>query len=316
MEQPILHASMKWRDWIQASRPRTLPLASACVMVGGAVAYKSIPVAETSQFWLPFVWILTTVLMLQVLSNWANDLGDFENGADDKTREDRAVASGRISTRSMKRAVIVLGGLTFAAGIGAVVFSLWESGDLRMVLLMIGLGVAAIAAAYRYTAGKNPYGYKGWGDAMVFLFFGWIGVLGSAYLLSQVWSWWWFFPATWTGCMSVLVLNLNNMRDQASDAASGKRTLVVAWGWSRAKFYHVVLFAVGWLSWWIFALYLDAGSWRGAGWIALINLVQLAHVRRVLSCEEPKLLDGELKKVALTTAVAALFFLLAQTGLR
>lgn len=307
---------MSLRDWIQAARPRTLPLASACVMVGGAVAYESLSTAETDQFWLPFTMVLATVMMLQVLSNWANDLGDFENGADDASREDRAVASGRISSKAMKRAAMVLGFMTFLTGLGTVFISLRDSGKFWIALSLIGLGIGAIAAAYRYTAGKNPYGYKGWGDAMVFLFFGWIGVLGSAYLLSHQWSWAWLGPATWSGCLSVMVLNLNNMRDQISDASSGKRTLVVAWGWSNAKIYHVILFFAGWLGWWVFALWIDAGSWRGMGWIAIINFVQLAHVWRVWKCEDPKLLDGELKKVALTTAVAALFFLMAQTGLK
>jgi 1,4-dihydroxy-2-naphthoate octaprenyltransferase len=115
--------------------------------------------------------------------------------------------------------------------------------------------------------------------------------------------------------MSVAVLNLNNMRDHASDAIAGKNTLVVRKGLTWAKRYHLVLFAVGWCSWWLYALVLDPGEWRGMGWIAVLNAVHLAHVFRVFNVSSPEELDPELKRVALSSAVAALFLLMAQTGL-
>jgi len=307
---------MSIKPWIQASRLRTLPLASACVMVGGALAFRSAEtdVLTAGRFWIVFAAVLFDVFLLQILSNWANDWGDFENGADGPERADRAVASGAISASAIKSAVKGLAALSFLMGVGAIVLALRGTDLLPAAAGILVLGIGAIAAAFKYTAGDNPYGYRGLGDVVVMVFFGWVGVCGSAFLLSHAWDWSWLLPATWCGALSVAVLNLNNMRDHVNDLLAGKRTLVVKWGWERAKIYHTVCVLGGWLAWWIFALVLEPGMWRGLGWLALINLVQGGHLLRVWRCDEPKNLDPELKKVALSTAVAALFMLLAQTG--
>ncbi len=307
---------VRMKSWIQASRLRTLPLATACVMVGGGVSFRlaSAQPLTAQRFGIVFASILMTVIFLQVLSNWANDWGDYENGADDASRTDRAVASGRISPESMKRAVKRLSALALASGVSAIALALWGTDLISAAWGVLVLGLLAIVAAFRYTAGANPYGYRGYGDVMVLVFFGWIGVGGTGFLLSHDWDWSWVLPATWCGALSTAVLNLNNMRDHVSDERTGKRTLVVQMGWRNAKVYHTACFFVGWICWWIFALYVEAGLWRGLGWIALINAVHAAHVVRVWGTEEPQALDGELKKVALSTAVAALFILLAQTG--
>jgi len=307
---------MSVKPWIHASRLRTLPLASACVMVGGALAFRSAEAEALTagRFWIVFASVLIDVFLLQILSNWANDWGDFENGADGPERADRAVASGAISASAMKTAVKGLAVVSFLMGIGAIALALRGTDLLPAAAGILLLGIGAIAAAFKYTAGDNPYGYKGLGDIVVMVFFGWVGVCGSAFLLSHAWDWSWLLPATWSGALSVAVLNLNNMRDHANDLLAGKRTLVVKWGWERAKVYHAVCILGGWLAWWVFALVLEPGMWRGLGWLALINLVQMGHLLRVWRCDEPQSLDPELKKVALSTAVAALFMLLAQTG--
>lgn len=302
--------------WIRASRLRTLPLASACVLVGGAVSFRSVAHDDLAQerFWLVFALVLLDVLLLQVVSNWANDWGDFEHGADDDRRTDRAVASGAISSETMRRGVMVLALVAFIMGVTAVVVAWQDSPWLTAAIGMIVLGGLAILAAIRYTAGSNPYGYLGLGDVMVLIFFGWVGVMGSAFMLTHAWSWTWLLPATWCGLLSTAVLNLNNMRDHEGDAGAGKRTLVVRMGWARAKWYHLACLAVGWAAWWVFAAVLEAGQWRGLEWLAAINAVHAAHAWRVWRCEVPADLDPELKKVALSTAVAALFMLLAQTA--
>ena len=178
---PALNGSIQ--AFLLASRLRTLPLASACVMVGAAVAYpRVIAINEsTGAFWRVFGLILLTVVLLQTLSNWANDLGDYENGADGADRTDRMVASGQLSLVVMKRAIVALGVLAFGCGFAAVGAAFWGTSLLVEVLAMVGLGVLAIGAAYRYTAGKNPYGYRGLGDLMVLVFFGWVGVGGTAF---------------------------------------------------------------------------------------------------------------------------------------
>lgn len=306
---------MNGRDWIEASRFRTLPLAAACVMVGAAVAYSSAqynPLAS-ERFWPVFAGILLTVFGLQVLSNWANDVGDFENGADGPNRTDRAVASGRISPKSMQRAVLVLAILVLFGGSSTVVMALHGTELLTSAIILILLGILGIVAAYRYTAGKNPYGYAGLGDAAVFVFFGWVGVAGTALLLSHTWSWTWVLPGTFTGALSVAVLNLNNMRDFKSDEAAGKRTLVVRMGWDMSKRYQVFCFALAWSAWWLFSLAVEPGQWRGGMWIFALSLLHLGHLVRVFQTSDPQALDPELKRVALSTALIALFLLLAQT---
>lgn len=285
-------------------------------MVGGGLAY---PVAHSGTeqndlFWTVFALVLMTVVLLQVLSNWSNDLGDFENGADGEERQDRMVASGQLSALAMRRAVKSLAAVAFVSGLAAVGVALWNYDALLEGAGMIGLGVLAIWAAYRYTAGANPYGYRGLGDLMVLVFFGWVGVMGTAYLLSGTLRPEWLLPATWCGLMSTAVLNLNNMRDHVKDEEAGKRTLVVAMGWERAKAYHAACFVVGWVAWWVFALWVEPGAWRGMGWLGILNAFHFTHAWRVWQCQEPAELDPELKRVALSTAVAALFILLAQTG--
>lgn len=285
-------------------------------MVGGALAYRGAfaESADMGAFWTVFGMVLSTVLLLQILSNWANDLGDFENGADGDDRADRMVASGRLTGAQMKRSIKWLGAVAFGTGVASVGFAMRQYDALMQALLMVGLGVLAIAAAYRYTAGENPYGYRGLGDLMVLVFFGWVGVGGTAFLLTGSFDWAWLLPGTWSGLLSTAVLNLNNMRDHVNDARTGKRTLVVAMGWERAKIYHSACFVVGWGAWWLFVAFVEPGLWRGMGWLAIINAFHLVHAWRVGRCEEPAELDPELKRIALSTAVAALFMLLAQTG--
>ena len=297
------------KDWIQAARLRTLPLASACVLMGAAVGFD--PAAGSGRFFEVFAGALVTVLLLQVLSNYANDLGDAENGADGPERADRAVASGRISRLAMKRAVYLLAVLALISGLGTVGWALRGKGMLGPALLIVAAGIAGIGAAYKYTAGKNPYGYRGLGDLAVMAFFGWIGVSGTAFLVSGTWSWAWLLPGTFTGAMSVAVLNLNNLRDHEKDAAAGKRTLVTRMGFNRAKRYHVVVLAVGWAALLAFTLGVEAGEWRGMMWIALIGLVHVKHAVGVVQTTDPAALDPELKRIALSTAVVAFFLFLA-----
>tara|TARA_B110000503_G_scaffold143642_1_gene246579 strand:+ start:4759 stop:5694 length:936 start_codon:yes stop_codon:yes gene_type:complete len=306
---------MNGRDWLDASRLRTLPLAAACVMVGGAVAFTDAQIdpAISDRFWPVFVGVLCTVFGLQILSNWANDLGDSENGADGPERLDRAVASGRISPQAMKQAVKGLGVVVLVSGVGTVMMALQGTELLLPAVVLILLGIAGMVAAYRYTAGKNPYGYVGLGDLAVFLFFGWIGVAGTAFLLSHTWTWAWLLPGTLTGALSVAVLNLNNMRDFKSDETAGKRTLVVRIGWKKARRYQAVCFILAWTSWWCFCLVIEPGQWRGSHWIFALSLLHVAHLIRVFQTTDPQALDPELKRVALSTALVALFLLLSQT---
>ena len=192
-----------------------------------------------------------------------------------------------------------------------------NEGDFSMIygaLILGGLGVLSILAALRYTIGRNAYGYKGLGDAYVMLFFGYIGVLGVAYLLSHSFQLSWLLPATFSGLMAAAVLNLNNLRDHENDALSGKNTLVVRLGFKKAKSYQVGIIITSWALLLVFLL--GAGElkeWRGGIWYVLIAFIHLKHVVFVMQNNDPKLLDPELKKISLTSFVVALFMILSVT---
>lgn len=302
------------RDFIQAARLRTLPLASACVLTGGALAGATGNVGFV-RFTPLFVGCLATVFLLQVLANFANDLGDFENGADraeGSERSDRAVASGRITAAQMKRAVGVTAALAFATGVATVLHAV---GDAWLTLLQwVGAGLVSIAAAYTYTAGQRPYGYSGLGDISVLVFFGFAGVAGTAALITGDFEPLWLLPSATIGLLSVGVLNLNNLRDHLSDAATGKHTLVVRMGFRNGKIYHAALLIGAWAALLAFWLLDGGGPWRGQLWYGLFALVHARHLAFVFRTENPAELDGELKKIALSTFAISLFLFLSATA--
>ena len=310
---------------MSAARPRTLPLAVTCVLLGGSLAKAhGLNEAGLARFTPVVVGALITVVLLQVLANLANDYGDFTKGTDTAAgRNDRALASGQLAPASVKRAIVMCAIGAFVAGIVTLVLAFvpnllpgTEGSTLQGAQMgLLGLlGVAAIVAATKYTIGKQSYGYQGLGDAYVMLFFGFVGVLGVGLLVSHEVAFPWVLPAVFSGCMSVAVLNLNNLRDHVSDATAGKRTMVVRLGFLGGKRYHLVVLALGWG-----ALFLffqgpwSVGTWRGTMWYALIALVHARHAADVWRCEDPASLDPELKRIALSSFLVALFMFMDQT---
>ena len=134
--------------------------------------------------------------------------------------------------------------------------------------LFLALGIAAIAAALKYTIGKNPYGYIGLGDVFVFLFFGLVGVMGTYFLHTHQFTVLEWLPAISIGCFSTGVLNLNNLRDRENDAAFGKQTVVVKLGVKKAKMYHAALLITGMMATVVYTLLTDPSVIR---WIYLIS---------------------------------------------
>ena len=195
--------------WIEAARPRTLPLAIASILLGNFLALA----AGKFSFLTGFLAILTT-LLLQILSNFANDLGDTMNGVDNANRKValRAVQTGKISQAEMKRAVILTSTLSLLSGISLIYVGLYQA-SWETILSFLGIGLLAILAAIAYTVGKKPYGYMGLGDLSVFLFFGWVGTFGTYYLQTGILNFYILIPASGCGFLSVAVLNLNNLRD-------------------------------------------------------------------------------------------------------
>ena len=172
--------------------------------------------------------------------------------------------------------------------------------------LFVLLGGSSILAAIKYTVGKNAYGYSGLGDVFVFLFFGLLSVCGSYFLYAKNIDYTVFLPAFSVGLLSVGVLNLNNMRDRESDAKAGKITLVVRIGGEFARYYHYYLIGTSFL----FALmYTSIRFSSPFQFLFLIAYIPLfAHVWRVYKTKDEKLLDPELKKLALSTFLFSLLF--------
>ena len=294
--------------WIQAFRLRTLPLALASVFTGAAIADEANAENGTA-----LALIILTTVLLQILSNLANDYGDSVHGADNAGRVGpaRAVQSGAISISAMKKGVLTTALLAFISGLALLYVSLFANGRMLEGLTFLGLGLLAIAAAVKYTAGSNPYGYQGLGDASVLLFFGWIGVAGTAYLLGSRFTFELLLPATAIGSFAAAVLNLNNLRDHLNDAASGKRTLVVKMGFEKAKGYHLGLFLLGWTNLLVWLIAFNEVSWR---WLTLVPVVvHIVHLRKVFRTHDPALLDPELKKIALSTFVIAIILFITST---
>ncbi|HKJ79386.1 MAG TPA: 1,4-dihydroxy-2-naphthoate polyprenyltransferase [Prolixibacteraceae bacterium] len=281
--------------WIQAFRLRTLPLALASAILGSFLAYADGQFNSTV-FWLA---ILTTIL-LQILSNLANDFGDSHHGTDNVNRvgPERTVQSGKISKTEMKRLISVFIILSFVSG-GILIFSGIKNADAGMILLFFGLGIASIIAAVKYTVGKNPYGYSGLGDLFVFIFFGLLGVCGTYFLHTNQLEPLLLLPAASIGLLSAGVLNLNNMRDIENDAASGKKTLVVRMGSDYAKLYHTSLIV---LSLVLSVIYV-VETWQSVYQLMfLLSVFPLGfHLYEVFQNHVPQKLNNQLKVLALTT---------------
>ncbi len=290
---------MKAKIWISAFRLRTLPLALASIGMGSFLA------ASNHKFRLDILlWAAATTIFLQVFSNLANDYGDTQNGADSALRQgpDRAVQSGAISVAKMKVAIIILGVLSFLSGLMLLHISIGLGSTIFYVFLFLGL--VSIAAAYSYTAGKNPYGYAGLGDISVLLFFGFLAVLGTYYLFTKEFNALNILPALSMGVFATAVLNVNNIRDIESDKQAGKKSMAVRLGRNKAVVYHIILLSSGFAAALIYIGLLPFTYNRLLVLLALVPL--LINARAISSIKDPKLLDPYLKQMA----ISSLFFML------
>ncbi|MFZ5552196.1 MAG: 1,4-dihydroxy-2-naphthoate polyprenyltransferase [Bacteroidota bacterium] len=292
--------------FIKAARLRTLPLSFSATITGSALALfagiKDITV---------IVLCLATTLFLQVLSNFANDYGDFVKGTDNRQRvgPSRTLQSGEITKNEMKTAILLVILLSLASGTWLVYEGTKGMGKDDFIFFMV-LGLGAIAAAVFYTVGKKAYGYHGMGDVFVFLFFGLVGVTGSFYLQARLFDVWILLPASSIGFFSAGVLNLNNMRDHVNDHASGKNTLVVKMGFEKAKYYHLFLLFAGIIATVIFIMKNYSSPWQFI-FLAILPLL-FKNGMTVMRSSDPKQLDPLLKQLAITTF---LFSLLLGCGL-
>lgn len=283
------------KAWLEAARLRTLPLSVSGILVGSFYAFS-----QGFINWGILILALLTTLGLQVLSNFANDYGDGIKGTDNEHRigPQRAIQSGAISINAMKKGIVITAVATLAAAVTLIYLSFGKE-NFGYSVFFFFLGVAAIGAAIKYTVGNSAYGYRGLGDIFVFIFFGLVSVIGCYFLFAKKIDYLIILPAISIGLLSVAVLNLNNMRDQVSDAMSGKNTMVVKMGAEKAKIYHYSLIITALLLILIFAILY---GFRGLQFLFLMGYIPLIlHLKTVTKNNVPKELDPELKKVALGT---------------
>ncbi|MFY8097959.1 MAG: 1,4-dihydroxy-2-naphthoate octaprenyltransferase [Flavobacterium sp.] len=287
------------KKWIQAARLRTLPLSVSGIIVGSAYAYY-----QHKFDGIIFTLALLTTLAFQILSNFANDYGDGIKGTDtNRVGEKRLVASGEVSSAQMKQAVIVTGLISLLLALSLIFVSFGQDHFLFSLLFLV-LGLASIAAAIKYTVGKNAYGYSGFGDVFVFFFFGLVSVLGSNFLFTKTLDWKLILPAIAIGLLSVAVLNLNNMRDIENDKIANKNTLVVKNGLAWAKKYHEIIIVVASFSFMVFCFILSFPLFS----ILIINLPLIFHLKKIKIAQQYSDFEPELKKVALSTFALSLLF--------
>jgi 1,4-dihydroxy-2-naphthoate polyprenyltransferase len=297
------------KHWIQAARLRTLPLSVSGILVGSlyALANPTNEVLTPTQVfsWTIFGFAMLTTLGFQVLSNFANDYGDGVKGTDNEDRIGpmRAIQSGAISPSAMKIAMIITGVLTLLSAILLIYFAFKDT-NLGYSLFFLALGIIAIASAVKYTVGNSAYGYKGFGDIFVFVFFGLVSTLGVNFLYSKQLDLQLILPASAIGLLSVGVLNLNNMRDEFSDKKAGKNTIVVKMGGAKAKIYHYTLILTAMVLVLIFSFIYNGVGFRIDQYVFLVAYFPLiSHLITVYKCPEPRALDPQLKKLAISTFI-------------
>lgn len=286
--------------WISTMRLRTLPLSVSGIILASCFAEYN------GHFrWNIFILAMLTTLSLQILSNLANDYGDGVKGIDNEDRigPERAIQSGRISPDEMFNAIriniLISIGLAFL-----LIFSAFGVRHFFLSLIFFLLGIGSIVAAIRYTVGDKAYGYRGLGDVFVFIFFGLISVIGCYVLYAKTIDHVVFLPACAIGLLSTAVLNLNNMRDIESDEKSNKVTLAVKLGKFNSKVYHYILVGLAIILSGLFGVLYYTSLFNLIYIVAYIPLV--IHLFKVNKNTDAKLLDPELKKLALTTVLLAI----------
>ncbi|MGB5554520.1 MAG: 1,4-dihydroxy-2-naphthoate octaprenyltransferase [Flavobacteriaceae bacterium] len=295
---------LKIPAWLKAARLRTLPLSVSGIIMGTALAnfYGESDIQI-------FILALLTTIGLQITSNFANDYGDGVKGTDNLNRvgPKRTLQSGLLSRRELKKGILISVVINILLII-SLVYVAFGSQDLIYFAIFIGLGLVSVWAAIKYTVGRSAYGYRGYGDIFVFLFFGLIAVVGSMFLYTKQLSLAAFLPACSIGFLSTGVLNLNNLRDHQNDKMSNKNTLVVQMGYAMGKRYHALLLIAAFVCALLYVI-INFSSWVQC--IPLLIFIPVSmHLSKVFGTKKPEELDPELKKLALNTFfLAVLFFI-------
>ncbi len=279
---------------IKSMRLRTLPLSLGGVCLGTMLAAADYKIGA----W-PVFFLLLTTASLQVLSNLSNELGDHLSGTDTEDRQGPkyGLMEGGLTVKEFKWVIgtvivccLVFGALMIRTSFGSLL-------KLESICLMM-LGVAAIGGAMKYTLGRNPYGYRGLGDLFVFIFFGLVSVLGSYFVVAHtVESFLLILPAAGVGFFSMGVLNVNNIRDMRTDAAS-RVTVAMKLGLHRARVYQTVLIVLGWACMIAYCLCRFQDPWH---YLFVVTLpLYVIHLKGIWTREE-RALDPMLPLLVMST---------------
>ena len=281
---------------LRSMRLRTLPLSLSGIVLGVLLAARDHDFSV-----LTVILLALTTVCLQILSNLSNELGDTLSGTDRADRQGihYSIQDGEMTIPEMKRLIGCMAVLSCLFGFGMV----WSAFGTVLEPLPLGflaLGAAAVWAAMHYTLGKHPYGYRGLGDVFVFVFFGLATVCGGYFLTCLSWDWRILLPAAAIGCFSVGVLNVNNIRDMKSDAAT-RVTVALKMGERRARIYQTVLIAAGWVLMTVFALtYRPFSPWHLLYIVSVFRFVQ--HLKGVWTRKDREL-DPMLPMLVQATAL-------------
>jgi len=286
--------------WLSAIRLRTLPLSLSGIIVAACIAHYN----GFFDVKILVLAILTT-LSYQILSNLANDYGDGIKGTDDTNRvgPERAIQSGAISPDNMFAAIRIC--ILIAIGLSfSLIFYAFGVYDFVYSIIFFILAIISIIASIRYTVGESAYGYRALGDIFVFIFFGLLSLIGGYFLFSKQIDHIVVLPAIAIGMLSASVLNINNMRDLESDRVSNKITVAVKLGANKVKLYHYFLVVGAIVTMIAFSILYFTGYNDLIFYVAFIPLI--IHLWKVYRTSDLKLLDSELKKVAISTFLLSL----------
>jgi 1,4-dihydroxy-2-naphthoate octaprenyltransferase len=275
-------------QWLAGARPRTLPAAVAPVLAGTAVAAH-----EDAAVWWKALLALVVALALQVGVNYANDYSDGVRGTDaDRVGPLRLVGSGVAEAAAVKRAAFLSFGVAAVAGLVLALTSAWW---------LVLVGAVAVAAAWYYTGGRSPYGYRGLGEVMVFVFFGLVAVVGTTYVQTGTAPLAAWYAAAGIGALACAILVANNLRDIPTDREAGKRTLAVVLGGEQTRYLFGFLMAA--------AVIMLVGVALETGLLALLGLAFLATAvpatRSVLSGADGRALIPVLQQVGVAEILYA-----------
>lgn len=292
----------KLKMWWETARPKTLPLALASIFTGSALGYWANPQGFNG---LVMALCLLTTILLQVLSNFANDYGDHQKGSDTEERIGplRGIQKGAISAKELKWGLILMVTASFLSGSFLIGIAYENLSDL---FAFAGLGILAIVAAITYTVGVKPYGYMGLGDISVLVFFGLLGVGGTYYLQTHSIDSHIILPAIGSGLLASAVLNINNLRDIEQDAKASKNTLAVRLGAYKGRVYHCILLSVAALCYLAFAV-ATAISWTNYLFVLAMPLLA-KHAIFVYRSQQPSELRPMLAQMSMISLLINILF--------